>query len=323
MPNAIRTDSENNSTTGFALPGLYSGRPGSVNQQVHDGDTINVRPDGNIAVRLLGIDTPEISFAFPGPRLNFVSLSDARWNELLKTPFDPKWSPFSQPVPDALRSVIESKVAGEPGTLHQHHAENATQEFRRLVTRDMQIMGQDLNTFQYYLRFGFEVMDGYGRFLCSINRNQPQRDVPTPRPPSYNMRLLERGLAFPYFIWPNINPWDRPDSVMKAVIPAGSARALAESDSELRMARNNVQRAREQHRGVYDATSPLLLEPFELRFLARRELPSRYVIDLTSESDRLIQPQHYFTVPHPEDRLWIPAAYVPLFKESGWKTGSA
>ena len=80
MPKAIRTDSENNRTTGIALPGLSGDKPASVAQQVHDGDTLNVRPDGDIAVRLLGIDTPEVSFAFPGPKFRFVSLADPERN---------------------------------------------------------------------------------------------------------------------------------------------------------------------------------------------------------------------------------------------------
>ena len=35
MPKAIYTDSEKNRTSGLALPGLYSGKPGTVLQQVH------------------------------------------------------------------------------------------------------------------------------------------------------------------------------------------------------------------------------------------------------------------------------------------------
>jgi len=64
---------------------------------------------------------------------------------------------------------------------------------------------------------------------------------------------------------------------------------------------------------------PLLLEPFELRNLARRVAASRYLIDLTSDSDTLLHPLNYAEVPFAEDRLWIPGAYVPLFQRSGWK----
>ncbi len=320
MPKAIRTDSENNRTTGFAIPGLFRGKPGTVAQHVHDGDTLNVVPNGNIGVRLLGIDTPEVSFAFPGPRLRFVDLQDDRWNQFLQDPFDLKWGQFTTAVPAALKSWVGSKVIGEPGTVHHDHAAAATTELRSLISRDMEIMEQDLSTFGYYMGFGFEVMDVYGRFLCTINRNQPDREKPTPRPPTYNLRLLERGRAFPYFIWPNMNPWERPGSVTKAVIPPGKAKLLSENDRELHTARTSVQAARAQHRGIFDAMNPLLLEPFELRFLSRRELPSRYVIDLTKDSNTLIHPHNYFRVPLPEDRLWIPSAYVPLFEKAGWQS---
>ncbi len=319
MPKAIRTDSVNNRTTGLATPGIYNGKPGSVRQQVHDGDTLNVSPKGNVAVRLLGIDTPEVSFAFPSPKLRFVDLGKDEWNQFLSSPFDDRWGAFSTSVPAELKTVIQSKVVGQPGTSHFEHATKATDGFRQMVTDDMRIMGQDLDSFGYYMNFGFEIMDGFGRFLCLINRDQPDRDKPTRRPPTYNMRLLQKGLAFPYFIWPNVNPWDRPDSIMQAVIPPGKAKQMAESDSELVMARGHVKRARANHVGIFDAMDPLLLEPFELRFLSRRELPSRYVIDLTSDSDRLIHPHNYFSVPNSEDRLWLPSIYVPLFEKAGWK----
>ena len=319
MPKAIRTNSESNQTTGISIPRLYNGKPGTVAQQVHDGDTLSVRPDGDIGVRLLGIDTPEVSFAFPGPKLTFVNMSDARWNDYLTTVFDTtKWGEFSAPVSDGLKSWLQAKLVGEPATSHGAHATAATEELRSMITKDMEIMGQDITSFSYYMGFGFELMDGYGRFLCTMNRNQPQRTVPTPRPPTYNMRMLERGLAFPYFIWPNISPWEKPDSIEKAVIPAGEARIMANANADLRSAREHVQKARERHLGIFDAMSPCMLEPFELRFLSRRSPPSRYVIDLASDSNRLIKPENYYAVNHPEDRLWISPLYVPFFEKHGW-----
>jgi hypothetical protein len=319
MPKAIRSDSENNRTTGVAIPGIYSGRPGTVAEHVHDGDTLNVMPKGNIGVRLLGIDTPEVSFTFPGPKFRFVDLDKPEWNDFLTTPFDSKWGEYRGKVPDPLRTWIQAKVVGQPGSIHSDHADKATEALQAMITKDMEIMGQTAAEFGYFMGFGFEVMDGYGRFLCTINRDQPSRTEPTPRPPTYNMRMLERGLAFPYFIWPNMNPWERPDSIAKAVIPPGKAKELASTDRELQMARNAVQKARANHLGVFDAMNPLLLEPFELRFLSRRSLPDRYLIDLTSDSDKMIHPHNYFHIPNPEDRLWISSIYVPFFEKHGWK----
>lgn len=319
MAKAIRVDTVNNRTTGLATSALYRGKPATVAQQVHDGDTINVLPKGNVGVRLLGIDTPEVSFSLPGPALRFKSLEAPEWNEFLSTALSNRWGEFDRQVPTGLRDWLKFRLTDEAGTDHFQHASRATQTLRDLVTRDMEIMQQDPASFGYYMGFGFEVMDGYGRFLCTINRDQPKRSDPAPRPPTYNLRMLERGVAFPYFIWPNVSPWDRPDSVAKAVIEPGMANQLAEENRELKTARDFVRTARTKHLGIYDTMVPCALEPFELRFLSRRQLPSRYVMDLTSDSDELIRPEEYYSVPFPEDRLWIPAVYVPLFKEHGWK----
>jgi hypothetical protein len=35
--------------------------------------------------------------------------------------------------------------------------------------------------------------------------------------------------------------------------------------------------------------------------------------------NRLYPPQAYWRVPNPEDRLFVPAEYVPLFIDRGWK----
>lgn len=318
MPKAIYTDSANNRTSGFGSPGLYNNQPGTVLQHVHDGDTLNVLAKGNIGVRFLGIDTPEVSFAFPGPKLRFVGMDDQQWNDFLTNPFSDDVLPFEDQISESLKQFMLAKVAHQPGTIHHQHAAAATTGLRSMITADMRIMGQNASEFSYYLSFGFEIMDGYGRFLCMVNRNQPKRDEPTPRPPTYNSRMLEKGLAFPYFIWPNINPWDRPDSVIKAIIPVGTAKDMAEADTELRTARQHVKAARANHLGIFDATAPCQLEPFELRWLSRRTLPSRYVIDLTKNNDQLLPPSMYHTVPNSEDRLWIPPEYVPLFAQSGW-----
>ncbi|MCA9062621.1 MAG: hypothetical protein KDA96_06165 [Planctomycetaceae bacterium] len=318
MPNAIRSDSERNRTTGLALPGLYDNKPGSPAQSVHDGDTLSVRLNGNVSVRLLGIDTPEISFMPPGPVVRFVELNDPLWTDFLTDPFDAKWGPLPT-FPDLLTNWLKSRVGASAAQSHYEHSVAARDDLQRMIERDMAEMQQTPETFGYYLNFGFEVMDGYGRLLAMINRDQPDAVSPTPRPRSYNQRLLAQGRAFPYFIWPNINPWDRPDSISSAVIPPGAARQLAEQDTELRAARAAVRFARESHRGIYDAMSPALLEPFELRFLSRRSSPERALIDLRSESDELLHPLNYPSVPHPEDRLWIPSHFVPLFQERGWK----
>lgn len=322
MPNAIHSDSKNNRTTGFARPGLFNKSPGTPQQQVHDGDTLSVQLDGNAGVRLLGIDTPEISFVFPGTESQFVGLDDPRWQQFLTDPLNEGWGSMAGPIPQTLRMWLQSRIGAVQAKAHYEHAVAARTELQNLIDSDMQVMQKTKDDFTYYMNFGFEVMDAYGRLLCLVNRNQPDANVPTRRPPSYNIRLLERGRAFPYFIWPNINPWERAESIDKAVIPPGRARLLAIQDRELRTARTAFRQARTNHLGVFDMMNPLLLEPFELRNLSRRSGATRYLIDLNSDSDELIHPLNYPSVPQSEDRLWIPSVYVPFFKEAGWKAQS-
>ncbi len=52
-------------TLGHAKLGRHGARRGTVSQQVHDGDTVIVEADGNLGVRFLGVDTPEVSFTLP------------------------------------------------------------------------------------------------------------------------------------------------------------------------------------------------------------------------------------------------------------------
>jgi hypothetical protein len=70
--------------------------------------------------------------------------------------------------------------------------------------------------------------------------------------------------------------------------------------------RGFVRDAREQHLGLFEQADPLRLLPFELRFLARRTAPERWLIDLGRNDDKLISSQDYFQVANPEDRLLSP-----------------
>lgn len=106
---------------------------------------------------------------------------------------------------------------------------------------------------------------------------------------------------------------------MDAVPAAGTATQAADADPSLKAARAAVKNAREQQLGLYEAVQPLRLLAFELRIIARQQPPDRWLIDLSSASDTLIPPQPFPSVPLPEDRLFIPAEYVPLWVEKGWK----
>jgi hypothetical protein len=65
-------------TIGRAQLGMHGSQLGTINQQVHDGDTVTSLLDGNVGVRFLGVDAPEVSFTLPGHE-GFVRLSNPAW----------------------------------------------------------------------------------------------------------------------------------------------------------------------------------------------------------------------------------------------------
>jgi endonuclease YncB( thermonuclease family) len=297
---------------GHAALGFRGGVTGSVRQQVHDGDTINVRAVGNFGVRFLGVDAPEISFKLPGEK-GFTGLSNVKWERYLSNPFSnwPEASPLNQDLVNDLKGRIKPGVAMN----HYRHAAEAEDELEREVSRDLEDLGQSEEEFQFFLAFAYEIMDRYGRLLCFINRYQPEGE----RPLSYNERLLPAGLVNPYFIWPNVNPFREKRPLVEAVIEPNTAHDEADKDELLRKAREGVRQAREEGKGIFSSSDPLQLEPFEVRFLADQRTPMRWVIDLSRNDDILINPQKYYTIKHQEDRLYVPEEYVSLFVERGWR----
>jgi len=310
MPKAIEQIS--GLTVGHAALGLRSGVAGTVRHQVHDGDTINVRAVGNLGIRFLGADAPEISFQLPG-ETKFTGLSDRRWEEFLSDPFAEDLPPFDPPLTEGLLNHLRARVGPGAAMNHYHLATAAEDALEQEVLADLTALGQSEENFQFYLVFANEVTDRYGRLLCFVNRYQPSE----PRPDSYNERLLKAAKVSPYFIWPNIDPFLRKKA--KYVIPPHTASDVANRAPKLGPAREWIRDARRVGTGIFDAGDFLRLEPFEVRFLARRQPPDRWVIDLSKNDNTLVKPQEYHTVANAEDRLFIPEEYVPLFVEKGWQ----
>ena len=308
----------NGITVGHLALGLHGGKPGSVRQQVHDGDTVIVRADGNFSVRFLGCDTAEISFTPPG-KTTFVGLDAPEWEVFLSDPFAAGLPAFDPPLDAGLLQFLQQRCGPGTAANHSRSAHKAQEVLEGFVQADIDSLGQDNSTFRFFMAFASEVIDRYGRFLGYINRDQPEATDANPRPLSYNERMLETGWATPYFIWPNLNPFRKQAAPMQAVIQPGKANHVAESDKSLRQARRWVREARDNKVGVFSADDPLRLLPFELRFLSRRQPPDRWVIDLGKSDDVLLRPQAYCTIANIEDRLFIPPESVALFVESGWK----
>ncbi|MDN5929693.1 MAG: hypothetical protein L0I24_01265 [Pseudonocardia sp.] len=272
-------------------------------------------------MRFLGVDAPEVSIPLPGTSRPFVNLTDQRWAAVLTDPLAAEAGPaFDPPLEAGLTAHLSGLAgAGEAGN-HARLAAGATTALEDMVRADMTALGKTKDDFRFFLAFAGEVMDRYGRLLGYLHPDQPDTTA-AQRFGSYNERLLAAGWVSPYFIWPNINPFRRAGSVTAAVPPSGGAAELAEHDGSLRAARRAVAQARQQELGLYEAAAPMRLLPFELRFLARRQPPDRWLVDLSTDAEVLLPPQAYPDVPRPEDRLFVPAEYVPLWEQHGWQRG--
>lgn len=293
-----------------------NGQPQTLNAAIPDGDTIGVHLLGSGSIRFLGIDSPEKSFERPTP--GPTRLDSQEWEEYLTDPFLPQFGPFG--LEPELITHLQTRIGPGAGVNHRFHGENAEQALTNLIQADINALGQNLDTFRFFVAFSFEVFDAFGRFLAFINRNQPNANVPSPRPLSYNERILESGSALPYFIWPNVDPF-RSSSLLDAVIPPNTANTVAEATPALKRARDFVKQARANPSAtsVFNPANPLRFEAFEIRYLGRREQPNRAVIDLSQNDNIILKPQSYFRIPNPEDRLFIPAPFVPLFVTRGWR----
>jgi endonuclease YncB( thermonuclease family) len=305
-------------TVGHGLLARRNGAAQPVDKIVHDGDTINIAADGNFGVRLLGVDAPEVSFElprspdfpdFPG---GFVSIGHPAWATFLTDPFDKGFPELK--LRTALQGDLLARLGPAAAANHARHAAPATRALKDMIAGDIAEQGHTEETFKLRLAFAHEILDRYGRLLCYVNREQRQR----PRPDPYNERLLAAGHVVPYFIWPNVDPFVRQEGRIAEAVPApGTGRRIGETGA-LGRARQAVRRAREDGLGLWDHADPLAVLPFELRFLAQRRAPDRYVLDLSDDARELLHPQSYFRVPRPEDRLFVNAEHAPLFREKGW-----
>jgi len=294
---------------GLGLRGQVVATP---NQAVHDGDTFAVRALGNFGMRFLGIDTPEVSFKLPG-KTSFVAIGHADWQRFLADPFAAEYGALR--LDPALRVYLAPRLGPDSAANHARHAAAAQAFLEQQVTQDVAAQGASNESFKLFLRFATDVVDRYGRLLAFVNTDQA--DAAT-RPPTYNERMLQAGAALPYFIWPNINPFRRQASLPAAVLKAGSAADVAEREAALRDARRAVAQARNDKLGIFAAADPLQLHPAELRFLAQRLRPNRWVIDLSSTGNLLRHPQRYFEIERPEDRLYVSDEHVEMFVAEGW-----
>lgn len=301
------------------------GKPGGAEGAVYDGDGVRAIFPGTQGLRLLGCDSAEVSYQVPtGPEAFKRSqpIGGPLWTTYLDDPFAPRaWPDFAG---GPLHPLVERRLRAATGPAcaanHDRHAQAARAALVDILTEDQSALGLTEPHIPLFVVFAHEVLDGFGRPLVFANTSV--RD-PARRPPlTYNERLLARGAAVPLFIWPNIDPFRGRLRITDAAMPPADLRRAARQ-GKLAQSRADVARARQAGLGMWDPVDPLRLLPFELRILGDRKQPSRWVIDLSAPDDdpTLYPPEGYPLIPQDEDRLFVPAEYVPLFAQRGWRPG--
>lgn len=296
----------------------------SVKQAVHDGDTLSVTADGDFSIRFLGIDTPEVSFGYPdleGDPNGGKWLSILRFEKYLAKPFDDSYQDsqqYKRMLGKDLVDYLEPRLNDNTAKNHSTYSENAHRILEEIIQTDHDERKSQGKEFKLFMAFSHEIMDRYGRFLCYLDRdNTPQERLE--RPLTYNERMIQHGFAMPYLIWPNIDPFIGKESIVKAVPDINNFQKEIQKSKRLQKAREAIRNARESGTGFFDSNDPLMLFPFELRYLARRSVPDRFVMDLSQEKPKLLEPTKYYEIEHIEDRLYIPEEYVPLFIQKGFQ----
>jgi endonuclease YncB( thermonuclease family) len=311
-------------TRGFSVLPKHGDRTATVREAVHDGDTVTVEADGAFSVRFLGVDTPEVSFEFPklpGDPRSGTFRSITEFQEYLSHPFSsayPDSQKYARQLGNKLVNYLKPKLNAHTASNHHKYAIAAQRELESIIEFDVNERISEVEKFRFFMAFAHEVIDRYGRFLCYADRD----NKPTEREGrlTYNERMLKSGFAIPYFIWPNINPFRKQGSLVEAIPAPEKFKEFIDKDKRIKLARSFVSHARSAGIGIFDNQDPLLLLPFELRYLARRRKPDRYVLDMSKATPKLLKPTDYYLVQNEEDRLFIDEHFVPLFEKKGYET---
>jgi endonuclease YncB( thermonuclease family) len=189
-------------------------------------------------------------------------------------------SKFLYRLEKSLRNYVKPKLTENMIRTHKDLGFQATVYLESILEEELTVS------------FREQVLDRYGRPLIYLfNRDTKE---------SYNVELVRSGWAIPYFIYPN-------------------AVSLTEEGAweydTIRLMQDAAIGAREKNLGIWEYIHDMLI-PMELRFLTRRELPSKYCADL--QNNLLYPPQQYYRVPL-ENRLFFYVEDVFAALQKGFK----
>lgn len=300
--------------------GLWGAVRGTPAQNVHDGDTVGLNTALDFSSRFLGIDAPEISFTIR-TRDTFVGIGHEKWNVFWTSG---EWK--NLPIGAALMQHLQNRIGDgtQVAANHQRLAKHAEATLTDLIKADIEASGKSLDEFDFFLSFGYEFLDSFGRMLCYLNADRANFTAPAAANPlSYNERLLGTGAVVPYFIFPNLQPFMAGQPFDAAAIKPAGFWQRVQGATKLTVARQAVASARAAGQGVFAPNGQgLILLPYELRFIARfgSKGPDRFVIDLGKPGgNKILKPEKYFSIAKVEDRLFVAKEFVPLFTLNGWQ----
>ncbi len=189
-------------------------------------------------------------------------------------------SKFLYKLEKSLRNYIKPKLTDNMVRTHKNLGIQATEYFESILEEELKVTFRD------------QVLDRYGRPLVYLF-NRSNED-------NYNLKLVQSGWAIPYFIYPN------------AVSPTEEG---AWEYDMISMMQDAAIGARENNQGIWEYIHDMLI-PMELRFLTRREIPTKYCADL--QNNLLYPPQQYYRVPI-ENRLFFYVEDVFAALQKGFK----
>ena len=180
-------------TIGHAQLGMHGSRQGTINQQVHDGDTVVSLLEGNVGIRFWAW-TP-LRSASPSPAATDSSASRIQPGRHSSPTHLPPPCPHSTRRSPASSKTSSPESVKERPLITPGWAGPLLTRYGSWSASTSRCLGQTEASFRFFCAFAHEVMDGFGRLLCFLNRQQSSATDPAPRPRSYNERIPLVGMA--------------------------------------------------------------------------------------------------------------------------------
>lgn len=324
---------------------IVNGRSAIAGEAITDGDTLYGSAEGYLSIRFCNIDTPEKGLSADNDAFKKRYYRTDEFTEYLENPFDKKYENsdefYKALGKDLVENHIQKKLGSDTAINHKKYADTAREILRELVEEEIGLRIRNGENFRFEAFFSLEILDRYGRFLAWVKTHNPKFTSKSFK--SYNEIILEKGMAIPYLIWPNISIHKR-DYTLRQMVPSpDDFEEWIINDPNIKTVRRLTAEARKKQIGIFSNKDPLILNPFELRYLIERNYGQtddtplvnlttegiddrsykkpvfRYVINLSKpNAPKLIPPDRYFEIEKEEDRLFIPPEYVPLFREKGY-----